>query len=244
MQHPKKVQRLYKVSDGVMLQHADLKLTLFNERKDKFIQRSSDLAEPFATEWAKDIEGARAFPPDDESLAETGLKTVDVKAEMKKGCDAFQTLVFFIKMVYPNDKAMLALIGQPRYKKARNVQTELPLLLNQAYLAASKPDRKEKLLAKGMTEAEIESLNDLAISIPKIDEGQEESKKDRGGDSQTRIIALNQVWIKMVKVCECAKLIYKDDAASYAMFLLPEPPHHTPDEPAPDGPTVPSGNGQ
>jgi hypothetical protein len=35
-----------------------------------------------------------------------------------------------------------------------------------------------------------------------------------------RIKTMNAVWEKMALVCQCAKLVFQDDAAKYNLFLL------------------------
>jgi len=43
---------------------------------------------------------------------------------------------------------------------------------------------------------------------------------DRTIDANNRITALNTVWEKISLVCQCAKLVFQDDAVRYNMFLL------------------------
>jgi hypothetical protein len=49
---------------------------------------------------------------------------------------------------------------------------------------------------------------------------QQNAKKGRTLDANKRITALNLVWEKMSLVCQCAKMLFQDDAIRYNQFLL------------------------
>jgi len=88
-------------------------------------------------------------------------------------------------------------------------------------------------MAKGIKEEEIEMLQTMATGIVNQDKIQQKAMTDRTIDANNRIIALNTVWEKMSLVCQCAKLVFQNDAVRYNMFLLGEGDNQTvkPEEP-------------
>ena len=71
-----------------------------------------------------------------------------------------------------------------------------------------------------MTETEMASLKTFADQIIKQGIAQENAVKNRSLDLNRRVVAMNLVWEKMSLVCQCAKLLFQNDASLYAQFLL------------------------
>jgi len=93
-------------------------------------------------------------------------------------------------------------------------------LLHSTYKQASKVEYKTALLAKGLKEEEIEMLNGLGTAIVEQDAAQQQAKKARSLTASVRIQTMNAVWEKMAMVCQCAKLVFQNNAAKYNLFLL------------------------
>lgn len=220
MKHPLEVTRAFSKTDEEMLQQADVKLSLFKENINLFSERFPQLADPFATEWAATIATGRGMLPDYAALASQSNQTDTLETLMDGGRVLFQSLVLYTKIAFPDNASVLRLIGQPQYVEAHQSQLKLPMLLHSAFIQASLPEHKSALVAKGMKESEIASLETMADSITMQDLAQEKSKKDRSLSSNERIVAMNAVWEKMALVCQCAKLVFQNNATLYAMFLL------------------------
>jgi len=71
-----------------------------------------------------------------------------------------------------------------------------------------------------MKESEIESLATMAEGIVSKEIALQKAKKGHSFDANKRITALNFVWTKMSLVCQCAKLLFQNDATRYNLFLL------------------------
>lgn len=239
MKHPDVVLRSFRQSDEEMLQQAEVKQASFKENKGRFTDRFPNLADPFATDWTLTITKAREMLPDYLSLATQAGETTTLEALMEQGRNLFQTLVLYAKIAFPKNTALLKLMGQSQYESARGSQLQLPSLLRTAYSVASKPEYKPGLIASGMKEADIALLDTLAKSIVDQDVTQEKSKIDRSLDSSVRILTMNAVYEKMALVCQCAKLVFQNDAALYNLFLLDD---GTAASPTPEVPPAPPAN--
>jgi hypothetical protein len=244
MKHPEEVLRDFKKADEEVLQQSDLILASFIESKSLFVERFPQLDDPFAAEWGTANDTARKILPDYASLAHQSSETDALLILMDQGRNLYQMLLLYVQIAFPGDAAILKLFGQPQYAASSRSQLKLPILLRLALAEASKPENKTALIAKGMKEAEIDSLETLAENIVNQTIVQEKAMKARTRDANKRIIALNLVWEKMSLVCHCAKLVFQNDATRYNLFLLSD--KSTPAKPAetPAATPTPSVNNQ
>jgi hypothetical protein len=220
MTRSEKVVRLFRKSDEEVLQQSDVLMDSFLANKSQFVERFSDLADPFALEWATATTTARELPSDYETVNEQAKATQNMKTLMQQGRNLFQAVMLYTQLAFPDDRAVLQLLGQPQYHGVRNNHLKLPVLLRSTFTQISKPEYKTALLAKGMKEAEIALLDSLAGEIIAQNDIQQNAKKARLLATNQRIAAMNVVWKKMALVCQCAKLVFQDDAAKYNLFLL------------------------
>ncbi len=234
MKKPELLQRMYKMPDGVMLQQSDVKLALFTDHEIRFVSLFPNLSPPFAHNWGVANKAAQALLPDYASVAKQTGETASLETMMESGRNLFQTLVLYTQLAFPKNATVLRLMGQGEYEKARNNQLKLPALLRTAFAQASVTEYRSALIAKGMKETDIAALHTIADGIANQDISQEKAKKSRTLDMSQRINAMNTVWEKMSLVSQCAKLVFQNDAALYAMFLLhdsPTPPPEVPPTP-------------
>jgi hypothetical protein len=220
MKHPEEVLRIFSKPDEEVLQQSDLKLGSFNENKDLFVERFPQFGDPFAGDWAAATATARSIPPDYVSVSNQSGETEALMALMEKGRNLFQTLLLFTQLAFPDNPTILKLMGQPQYMAARSSQHKLPILLKSAYTQATIPENKQALISKGMKESEIDELLKLAENLINQITVRENAKKGRTLAANKRITALNLVWEKMSVVCQCAKLLFQNDAIRYNQFLL------------------------
>ena len=234
MRHPEEVLRIFHRTDEEVLQQSDLKLASFLENKNLFIERFPQFADPFAGDWATVTATARSIPPDYVSVSNQSGETEALMNLMENGRNLYQTLILYTQLAFPGNVAMLRIMGHSQYDSARTNQLKLPVLLKTAYTQATLAENKQALMAQGMKEAEIESLLTMAESIINQQIIQQKAKKGRTLDANKRITALNLVWSKMALVCQCAKLLFQNDAIHYNLFLLSDSTTPVPvPEPAP-----------
>jgi len=202
-----------------LLQSA-VQIDSFQENKEAFVARFPQLADPFAEEWAATTSTARGFIPDFEAVNEQANETQILEMLMGQGQNHFQTVMLYAQIAFPDNPAVMHLFGRSQYDSVRDSHVLLPNLLRSTYNQVSKEEYRPALLAKGLKEEEIEMLNGLATDIVEQDIVQQKAKKTRTMAANKRIEAMNAVWEKMAMVCQCAKLVFQNDAAKYNLFLL------------------------
>lgn len=203
-----------------MLQQSDVLMDLFLANKSQFVERFFDLDDPFALEWTAATATARKLAPDYDAVNEQARETNILETLMQQGRNLFQTVMLYAQLAFPNDRAVLHVFGQSQYHAVRSNHLKFPLLLRSTFTQVSKPEYQTALLAKGLKEAEIALLDSLAGAIIAQADVQQNAKKARMLTTNQRIVTMNVVWEKMTLVCQCAKLVFQDDAAKYNLFRL------------------------
>ena len=235
MKHPEKVVRLFNKTDDEVLQQSEVFLVSFRANKEHFINRFPQLGDPFEAIWAQNTAIARTLPPDYDAVAEQAMQTAALENLMEQGRTLFQTIMLYTQLAFPGDAAILHLFGQPQYNSARNKQLKLPTLLRTLRSQITKQEYQSALMEKGLKPEEIDALETTAQYIVAQNIAQKKAINDRSMAASQRITILNTVWEQMSAVCQCAKLVFQNDAAKYNLFLLSgsEPPEKE-DNPAPD----------
>jgi hypothetical protein len=226
MKHPEEVKRLFTKTDEEVLLQSELQLDSFQENKNLFIERFPQLADPFANHWALATAQARAINPDYTAVSEQTSQTNALEDVMEQGRTLFQTVMLYTQLAFPNNTSVLHLFGQPQYESSRNSQLKLPTLLRSLHEQVIKPEYQSALINRGLKQEEIDSLQSVAGDITNQNLAQQKAIKNRSLSTTQRIAAMNAVWEKMALVCQCAKLVFQNDAAKYNLFLLTdsEPP--------------------
>lgn len=230
MTRPEKVVRLFKKSDQEVLQQSDVLMNSFLANKSQFVERFLDLDDPFALEWSTATTTARELTSDYETVNEQANETKILKALMQQGQNLFQTVMLYAQLAFPNDRAVLHLFGQLQYHSVRSSHLKLPVLLRSTFTQVSKPEYKTALLAKGLKDAEISLLDSLAEAIIAQGNVQQNAKNARLLATNQRIVAMNVVWGKMSLVCQCAKLVFQNNAAKYNLFLITDSKSKAPEK--------------
>ena len=105
----------------------------FLENKTMFIERFPQFADPFAADWATSTATARSISPDYVSVSKQSGETEALMKLMENGRNCYQTLILYTQLAFPDNVAMLRIMGQSQYDSARTNQLKLPVLLKTAY---------------------------------------------------------------------------------------------------------------
>jgi hypothetical protein len=220
MKRPETVVRLFKKEDEEMLQQSDVLMDSFETHKEVFVFRFPQLGGTFGADWAADTAAARAILPDYAEVGEQANETSKLEELMEQGRELFQTTMFYAGLAFPDSPEILHMFGSAEYHPARSNQLKLPTLLRTIHAQVSKPEYQAPLIEKGLKQTDIDLLETLAQDIVTQNIVQQNAMKARALATNQRILAMNKVWERMALVCQCAKLVFQDDAARYNLFLL------------------------
>ncbi len=177
----------------------------------------------FLTSFDTDINTATAFPRDNVVMSNIKVLTADVNASVAEGFRALDALDIYAQLAYKDSPAKQRVFGQDTWQKARNDQEKMVFALQHAREFANQNPYKADLIAKGYTQANIDSLETIRASIVLKNGLQEKAKSGRPVTTQDRILVYNVVWERMTTVATCALLVYRDNAAKLEQYRLYPP---------------------
>lgn len=216
----KPIKRVYTFSDDVMLQRAQVVFDALSEELADFSARFPWLDAVWLAAFGNDIQAANAFAKDNSTVLEVKVLTGDVGSAQRQGYAALQTLGWYAKLAWPADVARQRVFGQDRWRDAYDHTLKLQQALELAHSKAEDSDYKGALLAKGYTQAEMDSLETLSEEIMLKNRLQEAAKNGRTVSSHDRVAIHNTVWHHLQTVGICAGLVWRNDAERRGRYNL------------------------
>lgn len=220
MEQPEKIERNFNKTDLLMLEQSQTMQANFITDKVAFVAKFTMLADPFAANWQAAITAADALPGDENVENESKMLTNALTSEMLAARNHYQSMLTYLRQAFPKDKAVLELFGQNQYEKARNSQLKMIELMELAGAKANLAPYKAALIAKGFSQANITLLATIEQNLRTKNKAQESFISARPLATQTRSIALNNVWAFNVTVHDAAEVVFKDDFAKQQQYLL------------------------
>ncbi len=216
-----KNERLFTVSDAAMIEHADtVKASLPDDITD-FTSFDSTISAEYPNQISGAIDAVLAVKSDQVIIDEQVEKTQNLNEAMGQCTNAFRTVAFFVRKAFKDNKAVQNQFGLNDIEKVRNNQARMILFMEE--LAETAQKYQADLVAAGCNEAVITALPEKAATLRTANTEQEKFKKDRGLYTQERVQKLNELYKLMVPISEIAQIIYADDPARLARYLLPKP---------------------
>lgn len=216
----KEIIRLYHMEDELMLTRAQTKHDLLEDDLGDFTPKFPEITEPWLISFQTDIATARNFQSDTEVVNTIKVLTEDVESSMDEGASALNAVDVYARLAFPTSPAKQRVFGQDGWVKARSDQQKMSKALKLAHSFANAEPYKTALLAKGLTQAQIDALLTIAENIDLKDALQEKAKAGRPVTTEERIKVLNIVWSKKQMLSLASELVYIDDAAKRAQYLL------------------------
>jgi len=153
-----------------------------------------------------------------DEMAERTLNVNNALAACNRG---FRTVKFFVLKAFPDNKAIQNQFGLNDIRKIRNDQTGMVVFMGDLIQITTK--HREALIAEGCSEALLDELQSLQKNLQDTKTAQEMFKKERGLKTQDRIEKLNELYNLLKPISEVAQIIYADDEARLARYLMPLP---------------------
>lgn len=175
----------------------------------------------FLTDFSLSINTAENVQDDETVLDQQSIKTQAVEDVMVQARKQFQELKYFVQKTFPTNENIWGKFGFDDYNDVRaNAIKMIPFLLK-VYKVAD--ENRAALNIQGCQNPRIDSFNNLYQTLIHAVTEQDLTKNDRPVITQTRRKALDLLFDNFVTpVREVGKLVFVDDAAMYAQFLLPK----------------------
>ncbi|WP_430818051.1 hypothetical protein, partial [Carboxylicivirga marina] len=142
------------------------------------------------------------------------------------GCNsAYRTIISFAVKAFADNKAVQNQFGANDINKVRKDHTRLVVFMGDLIKVVNK--YREQLISAGCSELLIDSLPQLHSQLIEVKTAQELFKKERGIITQERVEKLNNLYDLLTPISEMAQIIFADDEARLARYLMPRPKSST-----------------
>lgn len=220
MKTPKDRTRSFDKSDELALEQAQTMYDNFIEDKTNFVSNIPMFDDPFAENFQKAITDTEAMPLDNEIRAEAEIYTEQLKGTMEEARKTYMKFIYYVKLAFPESKAMLDVFGHKQYEKERSSQTGMMNILEQAHRKAEDSRYKAAIINQGFDQTMIDQLQTVYQTIREQNRLQEDALNERKLKTQNRVNSLNTVWKFMEKISEASKIIYMDNPTKQEQYLL------------------------
>lgn len=175
----------------------------------------------FIVDFASAIMAAENIQDDETTIDQQSIKTEAVENVMIQARKQFQELKYFVQKAFPNNINIWSKFGFDDYNEIRaNAIKMIPFLLK-VYKIAN--ENRITLNVQGCLDSRIDAFDTLYRDLANAVTDQELSKNDRTLITQTRHDALDYLFDNFVTPTrEVGKLIYVENNAMQALFLLPK----------------------
>jgi hypothetical protein len=220
---------MYNIPDADLLQSGEITATTLPEDIASFTAFDSTLTSSLPDQIRTAISRTKTVHPDDIVVQEQADLTNAMKEEQSSCTIAFQSIAYFVRKAYPNSTAMQKLFGLSEYKNAVNNKNKFIRFMEE--LSITTEEHRADLIRCGCNTALIDSLPVRAKSLLEADRAQEMFKRNRGQITQDRVVILNELYKLLQPVDEVAQIIFRNDTARMAKYLLPRQPKSPSDAP-------------
>jgi hypothetical protein len=175
---------------------------------------------PYLLSFNSDIATSKSFQIDQSVQNSLRVITEDINASVAEGMRGLDGLDIYARLAFPDSRAKQRVFGQDTWDKARDDQEKMISALTLANSFADAAPYKAALLAKGMTQGDIDNLATVAANIELKNTLQEKAKSGRPVTTEDRIQVNNIVWKRMQTISICSELVWRDDYARRIQYLL------------------------
>lgn len=156
---------------------------------------------------------------DDETVLDIQTGFTMAVAEVEKKCrKGYQKLKIFVEKAFPTARAKQNEFGFNDYGNTANI-SDLIKFMHKVSIAANK--YSSDLLAVSYTASDITSLTTLHDDLVAAVDKQDEYKSERMKLTDERDALLNKLYDFISFIAKVGKMIYEDNRAQYARYLLP-----------------------
>ena len=230
--------RVYNIPDADLQQAGELMVVALPDDNAAFTAFDSTITATYPASIRAALDQAKEVETNEKVVQELADLTAKLNEAHQNCYTAFLTIAYFVRKAFDKNPAMQKKFGLVEIRKAQGVQTRFIRFMQD--LAKVAEQNKDALILAGCSPATIAGLTALAKALLDADVAQEKFKKDRGILTQDRIGYLNELYNLLKPIDEVAQIIYRNDAARMAKYMLPRASKPGPDSPAGGGPASPS----
>lgn len=214
----KQVQRLYKMSDSEVIAFGRMFIGNLENNLSVFTAYDSSINQNFVDQLKADLDAAEQTE-DDERVIDQQTQLTDTVNEVLSNCRShYKLILYFAKKAFPDNNSIRNEFGENDYLAVRKSQPKMIEFMKK--LSGTVVKYKTQLLAKSVSQAQIDKTNTLYNQLSETNYQQDIFKKNRSVKNTRRITGLNVFWNKIALISTLSKIIYEHDFKMFKLFLL------------------------
>jgi hypothetical protein len=177
----------------------------------------------FAAQYLADFDAtytaARDMPSDETILDQQTIYTATIEEKMEAARKLYRNTKYFIKKAFENKPSIMNEFGANNYDDSRKSVPDMVLFLGNLNYTLNK--YAAQMTTAGYNMAQANDIVTLRNELETAKYEQASFQSERKRYTQERIEKLNALYQFITETCEAGKLIYEDDMAMYAKYVLP-----------------------
>jgi len=214
----KRILKRFKSTNEKMLEEANVKFNALKIDIALFAVFDTKFTPEYVEAFGAKITKAETEIIDNVIIDQLAGKTAKVEEIFDLGRKKYRSVKYFVGKAFENNKAVQNEFGFNDYNSVKRNQVKMIVFMRQLGISAKR--YQAELIASGMTEESINEIETLGNDLSLANEQQEDFKKQRVLLTQNRTILYNEVWDYVVQVSRAGKIIFEDNPAKYAIYLL------------------------
>lgn len=183
----------------------------------------------FKTDWQDALADAAAHQTAETRLDQQKQETEDVLQAMATGRQCYAMVKYFAQKAYGTKPNLANKIGLNNYDTAHADQHEFALFLKNMHTQCNSAELKPLLLAEGMTQVHIDSIEAAYIALRDEEKEQGAFIKTSASATDDRITVYNRAYQHWQHVAEASKVVFYGNPTKLNEYKLPEGPQPDPD---------------
>lgn len=214
------VTRKYNYSDAILLAHIGKTIERLPTDMSAIEAAIPIINQAFYDQLKADYTVALTEGGDDVLKGKIGQKTQTMVDAMEASKSIVKKIRFWIAEAYPNDPAKRKSFNLKKYWKVAYSQPDLITFMNA--LATQVEANKQSLQDAGASVEFLDSITTNAQNLAKADAEQEASKGGRANATQARIIAMNSLYERGMKLDRATDIAFEDDTVKADFYNMPQ----------------------
>lgn len=162
---------------------------------------------------------ARDMPTDETILDQQMIYTATIEEKMEAARKLYRNTKYFIKKAFENKPSIMNEFGANNYEDSRKSVPDMVLFLGNLNYMINK--YATQMTAAGYNMAQANDIITLRNELETAKYEQVSFQSERKRYTQERIEKLNTLYQFITETCEAGKLIFEDNIAMYAKYVLP-----------------------
>lgn len=212
--------RNYSYSDALLLAHVGKIVEQLPNDLSIVEEETGIIDQAFLDELKTDYVTALEEGGDDVARNRVGNKTQILVNAIDDAKKIVRRIRFYVGEAFEGDPAGKKAFNLFKFWKVANNQPELIKFMNA--LAKVVEANKDALIEKGAKETLIASVSANAKALAEADAIQEGSKGGREKSTQTRIVSLNSLYKRALKLDRATDLAFESDPIKASFYNLPQ----------------------